>query len=55
MPDQRTGTIARRLDNGVAEVSNPAVKIVVGHGTANAGILESDECCTPLITGYARA
>jgi len=31
------------------------VKIVVGHGTPNAGILQTLRCCTALIAGYTSA
>ena len=52
MTDHITGTIDRRHDRGVASISTPAVKIVVGHGTPNAGILDKLEYCTALMPGY---
>ena len=44
--------IDRRHDRRMASISTPAVKIVVGHGTPNAGILDTLECCTALMPGY---
>ena len=37
--DQSTGTVERPRDCGVANINTPAVKIVVGHGRPNVGIL----------------
>jgi hypothetical protein len=39
MADQITGTIERLHVRGVASINTPAVKIVVGHGRPNVGIL----------------
>src|SRR5687767_549968 len=52
MTDHITGMIDRYHDRGVASISTPAVKIVVGHGTPNAGILDTLKCWTALIPGY---
>src|SRR5688572_25079642 len=51
--DHITGMTDRRHDRGVASISTPAVKIIVGHGTPNAGILETLKCCTALMPGYS--
>src|SRR6187402_1407349 len=53
MTDHITGMIDRRHDRGVASISTPAVKIIVGHGTPNAGILETLKCSTALMPGYS--
>jgi hypothetical protein len=53
MTDQITGMTDRRHDRGVASISTPAVKIIVGHGTPNAGIRVTLKCCTALIPGYS--
>jgi hypothetical protein len=44
MSDQITGTIDSSLERGPASINSPAVKIVVGHGTPNAGIRDSVPC-----------
>ena len=38
---------------GAASISMPAVKIIVGHGTPKAGILEMLRCSTALMPGTA--
>src|SRR6187200_2627155 len=53
MTDQITGMIDTPHDRGVASISTPAVKIIVGHGTPNAGILDTLRCCAALMPGYA--
>jgi hypothetical protein len=44
MTDQITGMSDRRHDCGAASSSRPAVKIVVGHGTPNVGIVDHVRC-----------
>jgi hypothetical protein len=53
MTDQIMGTIDRRHARGALSISTPAVKIVVGHGAPNVGILDTLRCCTALMPGYA--
>jgi hypothetical protein len=49
--DQITGTIEKLHDRGVASINTPAVKIVVGHGRPNVGILSRLRWSTALIRG----
>jgi hypothetical protein len=49
--DQITGTIESLHDRGVASINTPAVKIVVGHGTPNVGILSRLRWSIALIRG----
>jgi hypothetical protein len=51
--DQITGTVERRQDRGVASINTPAVKIVVGHGRPNVGILSRLRWSNALMAGYA--
>src|SRR5688572_27125956 len=53
MTDHIIGMIDSRHDRGAASINRPAVKIIVGHGTPNAGILETLKCCTALMPGYS--
>jgi hypothetical protein len=43
--------IASLHDRGVANINMPVVKIIVGQGTPNAGILDRLTCCTAVIPG----
>jgi len=51
MADQITGTVERRQDRGVASINTPAVKIVVGHGSPNVGILNRLRWSIALMAG----
>jgi hypothetical protein len=49
--DQITGTIESLHDRGVASINTPAVKIVVGHGMPNVGILRRLRWLSALMAG----
>jgi hypothetical protein len=51
--DQITGTIERLQHRGVANINTPTVKIVVGHGRPNVGILSRLRWSSALMAGYA--
>jgi hypothetical protein len=51
MADQITGTVERLQERGVASINTPAVKIVVGHGRPNVGILNRLRWSIALMTG----
>src|SRR4026207_783421 len=50
--DQITGTIDSFHNRGVASINTPTVKIVVGHGRPNVGILSRRRWAIALIRGY---
>jgi hypothetical protein len=51
MADQITGTTDRLQHRGVANINTPTVKIVLGHGRPNVGILSRLRWSIALMAG----